>query len=203
MEDDLTFGTSVWGAPEPSLLPPLVKPKPPSLPLHDGFISAGDDEFDDFDDFGPAETAAVQDIAADDDDFGDFGDFGEEVPATPTDFSGQPVAGPSTSRIETDWEPLDLDPLPDRRQLEQDINDILDPVWDDEQVVEQALTKDGIRDVEGVNQILVTNERYDPLLPCIIALILFAVGNCTKFSLEHHPQQNHRTGLDLGYEGST
>lgn len=203
MEDDLTFGTSVWGAPEPSLLPPLVKPKPPSLPLHDGFISAGDDEFDDFDDFGPAETAAVQDIAADDDDFGDFGDFGEEVPATPADFSGQPVAGPSTSRIETDWEPLDLDPLPDRRQLEQDINDILDPVWDDEQVVEQALTKDGIRDVEGVNQILVTNERYDPLLPCIIALILFAVGNCTKFSLEHHPQQNHRTGLDLGYEGST
>lgn len=160
MEDDLTFGASVWGAAEPSPLPPLIKLKPPSLPLDDGFISAADDDFDDFDDFGPAETAAVdQDVAGDDDDFGDFGDFGEDVPVTPADFSGVPVAGPSTSRIEREWEPLSLDPLPDREQLEQDINDILEPVWDDEQTVEQVLTKDGIRDIEGVNQILVTNER--------------------------------------------
>lgn len=159
MDDDLTFGASVWGADEPPSLS-IVSSTTPKPSLDDDAIpSSGSADFDDFDDFGPSETAAAgQDIAGEDDDFGDFGDFGDAA-ASPTDFSEVPVAGPSTLRIDTDWEPLSLDPLPDRRKLEQDINDILEPVWDDEQLLEQVFTKDGIRDVEGVNQILVTHER--------------------------------------------
>ncbi|KIK67826.1 hypothetical protein GYMLUDRAFT_36603 [Collybiopsis luxurians FD-317 M1] len=164
--DELTFGASVWGAEEPApVLPPFTKSQPPPLPLQDDFASSVPDaDFDDFDDFGPSETAAGQDIAGDDDDFGDFGDFGdaaEDVALTPADFSDVTVAGPSTSRINSDWEPLYLNPLPDRRELQQDINDILDPIWDDEEALEQVLSQEGIREAEGVNQILTTNESRE------------------------------------------
>ncbi|KAJ4479321.1 hypothetical protein J3R30DRAFT_3477524 [Lentinula aciculospora] len=167
MDDDLTFGASVWGTDEPSPLPPSTKLNPPTLSLEDDFISTPntDNGFEDFDDFGPAETATGRDTAGNnDDDFGDFGDFGdgsEDIAVTPVDFSEIPVAGPSTSRIGTDWEPLILDPFPDRRQLEQDIDEILEPVWDDEEALEQVFTEDAIRDIEGVKQILVTNESRD------------------------------------------
>ncbi len=219
MDDDLTFGASVWGAEEPSPIAPPTKLKPASLPLplEVGLTSSapdtnanGDDDFDDFDDFGPAETgAAGQDVVGDDDDFGDFGDFGEaneEIAVTPADFSEIPVAGPSTSRIDSDWEPLRLDPLPSRQRLEQEINEILEPVWDDERSLEQVLTKDGIRDVEGVNQILVTNER------CFIAVSTISVLNsdvrlsivesCISYYSGRHPLRNLQTGLDLEYGDS-
>ncbi|KAJ3883928.1 hypothetical protein F5051DRAFT_493582 [Lentinula edodes] len=157
MDDDLTFGASVWGADVSSPFPP-TKLKPPTLSLEDDFISTpnGDDGFDDFEDFGPTET-----VAGDDDDFGDFGDAIEDIAVTPADFPETPVAGPSKSQMSTQWEPLRLDPFPDRQQLERDIDEILEPVWDDEEAQEQVFTKDGIREIEGVNQILVTNESRE------------------------------------------
>ncbi|KAF5393020.1 hypothetical protein D9757_001332 [Collybiopsis confluens] len=162
MEDDFTFGASVWGAEDESnsVLPPLSKTKT----FEDDFIStpAPDTEFDEFNDFGTSEIASGQDIIGDDEDFGDFGDFGDAAEdIAPADFSDAAVAGPSTSRIDSDWEPLKLNPLPDRRRLQQQVDDILDPVWDDEEALEHVLSKDEIREVEGVNQILATNESRE------------------------------------------
>ncbi|KAJ3741487.1 hypothetical protein DFH05DRAFT_1506282 [Lentinula detonsa] len=166
MDDDLTFGASVWGSEEPSPLPPSTKLTHPTLSLEDDFISTAnpDDNFDDFDDFGPTETLAGQELAGDDDDFGDFGNFGdatEDIAVTPADFAEISVAGPSVLRMSTDWEPLILDPFPDPRKLQQDINEILESIWDDDEALEQVFTTDGIRDIEGVNQILVTNESRE------------------------------------------
>ena len=94
MDDDMTFGASVWGASGPAT-PVKSESEPGETDFAPAAASAPDDSFDDFDDFGPTETAAGGTEAVDDDDFGDFGDFGdaattEEVP--PADFS---EAGPS------------------------------------------------------------------------------------------------------------
>ncbi|KAF8915831.1 hypothetical protein CPB85DRAFT_1217093 [Mucidula mucida] len=143
MDDDFTFGASVWGTPDPAA--PVVV-KPPS-PIPD----------DDFDDFGsPPQAAQVTD---DDDDFGDFGDFGDaqEIPPS-SGFSGfEPVAGPSSYG---DWEPLKLAPMPGRPELEDDINTILGPLWGS-QPISEVTTDDEIREREGINQILVTPESRD------------------------------------------
>lgn len=147
MDDDFTFGASVWGTPDPAA--PVVV-KPPS-PIPD----------DDFDDFGsPPQAAQVTD---DDDDFGDFGDFGDaqEIPPS-SGFSGfEPVAGPSSYG---DWEPLKLAPMPGRPELEDDINTILGPLWG-AQPISEVTTDDEIREREGINQILVTPERCVCCLP--------------------------------------
>ena len=103
MEDDLTFGTSIWGT---DVSAPL--PAPPTLiaaPTLSREPSTAD-SLDDFDDFGtPAETVAASGDEADDD-FGDFGDFGEaeqlgEAPsfddAAFAEVPFEPIAGPSTS----------------------------------------------------------------------------------------------------------
>ncbi|KAG7096733.1 hypothetical protein E1B28_004146 [Marasmius oreades] len=150
MDDDLTFGTSVWGSTEPvDLLASNSKSSEDTTSQRtDG------DEFDDFDDFGSPETG---NIPVDDDDFGDFGDADEST--QPVDFKEEmaypeiPIAGPS--RI--DWEPLHLHPFPDRKMLTDQVNAILEPVWSSCSISHYT-TKEGIRDVEGVNQILVTNE---------------------------------------------
>ncbi|KAF9055018.1 hypothetical protein BDZ89DRAFT_938070 [Hymenopellis radicata] len=146
MDDDFTFGASVWGTPDPAA--PVVKP--PS-PIPD----------DDFDDFGsPPQAAQV----ADDDDFGDFGDFGDaqEIPPSSSGFSDDmagfaPVAGPSSYG---DWDPLKLAPMPGRPELEDDINTILGPLWGS-QPISEVTTDDEIREREGINQILVTPESRD------------------------------------------
>ena len=52
MDDDFTFGASVWGAPEPIAAPlPILKPPSPA------FGTANDDDFDDFG--SPPQTAAT------------------------------------------------------------------------------------------------------------------------------------------------
>ncbi|KAL0067606.1 hypothetical protein AAF712_005321 [Marasmius tenuissimus] len=122
-------------------------------------LTSEPDGFDDFDDFG-SPTADAGQIAMDDDDFGDFGDADEaSAPAgfaDSTGFAEVPIAGPS--RI--GWEPLRLDPFPGRDELADQINEILEPIWRSHPVSEYA-TEEGIRDVEGVNQILVTSESRD------------------------------------------
>ncbi|EEB92764.1 hypothetical protein MPER_08680 [Moniliophthora perniciosa FA553] len=160
MEDDLTFGASVWGSTEPANLFPAKQSSSTILPSPSASAPQTDDDFDDFDDFGSAAEAPQS--AVDDDDFGDFGDADEM--ATPADFTSPgypseiPIAGPSRAG----WEALRLNPFPSRDDLVEQINDILDAVWSGIPV-SQYLTDDGIRDVEGVNQILQTNESLHPL----------------------------------------
>ncbi|KAL0570604.1 hypothetical protein V5O48_011352 [Marasmius crinis-equi] len=156
MDDDLTFGASVWGSAETTN--PLGTTSTPSHVVSDQTLTSAPDDFDDFDDFGaPAETSQ---IAMEDDDFGDFGDADDTT--APADFTQStgfaqiPVAGPSRMG----WEPLRLDPFPGREELAEQISEILEPVWSS-YPVSHYTTKEGIRDVEGVNQILVTNESRD------------------------------------------
>ncbi|KAJ7721171.1 hypothetical protein DFH07DRAFT_898392 [Mycena maculata] len=152
-EDDLAFGASVWGSSEPALLAsssPNLFPPPQA-------------KLDVFDDFGsPTETSKP--VSEDDDDFGDFGDFGDaEENAAGPEFSGSevfgeiPVAGPS---FQTIWEPLKLDPIPDGVDLREQADEILAPIWGGVDI-SRVTTNEGIREVEGITQILINPESRE------------------------------------------
>ena len=151
MDDDLTFGASVWATSEPiTSKQPLVAAKPEQEAKFD----------DEFDDFGtPADT--TQGDINDDNDFGDFGDFGEAEPGslqTFTEHSGFDdvrIAGPS-SQI---WQPLRLDPFPPRSTLESAIDETWGPIWNYEDIAD-VTTDDPIREAEGIAQILITPSRW-------------------------------------------
>ena len=157
MEDDFSFA-SVWGAPsDPSLLKQSLVPPIIDFP-HSSSSSQGDE---DFDDFGTAHTGTPSD--AQDDDFGDFGDFGDaDEMVTPADFDnigfGQNdrIAAPTIA--DSNWDPLRLDPMPSREDLQTQLNEVLGPIWADD--ISEFTTSEDIRQVEGVSQILVTPERY-------------------------------------------
>ena len=148
MDDDFTFGASIWASNEPvSALPPQ---KPSSAP---GRQFGDDDGFDDFSD--PVD--ATQASAGDD----EFGDFGEADVTGPSGFRDDPgfeedvrIAASSSS----DWHALNLDPLPSRQDLDEQLQTILGPIWGYEDLA-NILKSDGIREVEGINQILVDSER--------------------------------------------
>ena len=183
MDDDLTFGASVWGAPDDAVSPPLTLQPPPPLSVSPGPSTAADD-FDDFDNFRtPAETVTGSGDEGGDDDFGDFGDFGETqtLPITPgfsTSFGEVTYTEPegfTTSSASVDWLPLRVSPLPTREQLQEQVDDILDPLWMQDDT--SYLTDDAVREVGGLNQTLVTPERYLPL-----ALSRYAVSQFTDGS---------------------
>jgi Domain of unknown function (DUF5102) len=150
MDDDLTFGTSVWDSSDP-VFPPsnegIISIAPPTH-------TNSSDQFDDFDDFGPPAPTTT---AEESEDFGDFGDFGEVQEANVQDFNHEvftdevPAPGPS-------YEPLKLDPMPSRADLIKQVDDILGPIWGDVDI-SQVTTREGIRQVEGIGQILDTPER--------------------------------------------
>jgi hypothetical protein len=152
MDDDLTFGTSVWGS---AATPDGVPPTKPSISLSMQPASAPESEFDDsgFDDFEDFNTAPTSAIEAHDD-FGDFEEFGESATVT-TGFDDHTFLNPQPAR---DWPVLRLDPLPERLELEAQIHDILEPIWADKDMSE-VTTDDPIREAEGIAQILVTLER--------------------------------------------
>lgn len=153
MEDDISFGASVWGAPT-DFAPVLSINRVPSTSTDDGF--------DDFDDYRtPAETVVASGDEGDDD-FGDFGDFGDaqtiggvhsfvEEAAFDEDVR---IPGPSGA----EWEPLQLDPLPSRQELQQQVDEILGPLWATMDL--SQLSDEQIREAEGLSQTLVTPERY-------------------------------------------
>lgn len=163
MDDDLTFGASVWATPEPEAAsaPPLPAPsefkhKPAPLALEDDSDGA---PFNDFDDFGP--TAEPAGFDSKDDDFGDFEDFEEAADIAPESgfqdaagFYDEPssIAGPST------WKPLQVDAVSLYADLQDEVFDILDPIWAAEDI-SRVTTDDPMREVEGVSQILVTSSR--------------------------------------------
>jgi hypothetical protein len=156
MEDDLTFGASVWAAPSDTLSPPSNKGIGSANALS-AFDFIGD-AFDDSDEFGPSmQTTSTQD---ENDDFGDFGDFGEVQGDVIRDFEGdafeEEIRTPEPS--EADWEPLRLDPMPSRAELQKQVNDIFGRIWPNDDI-SQVTTQEGIREVGGIAQILVTPER--------------------------------------------
>lgn len=149
MDDDLIFGASVWstddnvdlGLPPPKTSPPSSDPQ-------------FEDQFEDFNDL-------IENTQADaaDDDFGDFGDFGDADAAGSMDFEHEAAfeaevrtAGPSH------WCSLKLDPMPSRLELTQQVKEVLEPIWGYEDP-SSIFTGEGIREVEGIGQILVTPER--------------------------------------------
>lgn len=208
MDDDLTFGASVWGAAEPvSSLPPQKELSPiPSSESPDA------NAFDDFDDFGP--PAHTDSEALDEDDFGDFGDFGgvEESEMTPAEFGDDmrsfsqqeftsPIAGPSSY---ASWEPLRLDPMPARAELEEEIQEILAPLWVDEHI-DEFTTDDGIREMEGVSQILVTPTRFVwlPVSAHAAPSDSNIAGTFITHSLNRPHLQNRQTGSGRASAGNT
>lgn len=159
--DDFDFGASVWassssqtpasGAPAPSFASPSQSD--PKF-QEDAF---GDDDFE----FNvPIRPSAS---AGDDDDFGDFGDFGDALEGDVSVGFVQPVSfsdeGPFTLQSTADWEALRLRPLPSHKALKAQIEAILEPL-SNETDASEFLTNDDIRQVGGLNQILVTPERY-------------------------------------------
>ncbi|EPQ59107.1 hypothetical protein GLOTRDRAFT_54824 [Gloeophyllum trabeum ATCC 11539] len=163
MEDDL-FGTSIWGASTSSDPVLQAPPKPDS-----DFSAFGDSTVrheepetgDDFDDFGPPPESAGEDQ---EDDFGDFGDFGdvqavdsvgafeEEVP-----FAEEPRAPLS---VLDDWKPLQVDPIPSKEELEEQVDYILRPIWAHDDYRE-VFTDEDVRQAEGPSQILVSPESRE------------------------------------------
>ncbi|KAL1708629.1 hypothetical protein EV121DRAFT_196924 [Schizophyllum commune] len=164
-----TNGTPALGAPEDDGFDAPAAPADNEAPADDGF--------GDFDDFaGPAQAGG------DDDDFGDFGDFGDAGDGGEAgagfgetsgfgsasgfddasgfgsssgfdDAAGYGVPGPSRA----DWAPLRLEPMPSREELVEDINAIIAPIWEHDDV-QAYVTDEAEREAEGVNQILTTPE---------------------------------------------
>jgi len=156
MDDDLTFGASVWATSDPLTAPSTVDPH--SFVRNAAFTQSKPSFDDDFADFGASTEA--QDIATEDDDFGDFGDFGEVVELDDSsttsliqvdDFR---IAGPSSHS----WQPLSLSPIPSRSTLESMISETLGPIWGPEDIT-NVTTDDPIREAEGLAQILITPSR--------------------------------------------
>lgn len=149
MDDDFTFGTSVWGTSDVVDIVPTSKPtSSPSEPEYGH-------QFDEFNDLGQVS----HEVAADDEfgDFGDFGDFNDAEMVNSTGFEEEVrIAGPSSY---TGWDSLKLDPLPSRSYLEEQVNEILGPIWGYEDLP-SVMTDEGVREVEGISQVLVTPERW-------------------------------------------
>lgn len=182
MDDDFGFGASVWSS-EPSTLsqsppesslalastsnnlngvlaPPPTTLLPPPLNLS---VPTTKDGFDDFDDFGDPGESALPVVAADDE-FGDFGDFGEaEEFESSEGFTAETPAFEVPSAFASpaypvNWEPLSLDPLPSRPTLHAQIEELVGPIFTSD--ISLYTTDEDIREAEGFNQVLVTQERY-------------------------------------------
>lgn len=165
MDDDFSFGASVWAssseAPTVSQADQSEASLPAFTPPPQSDAEFQDDAFgdDDFEFDAPIQASAS---TLGEDDFGDFGDFGDTVEGdTSGGFAQSTAFGDDdafTSQGSAKWEALRLDPLPSSSSLKAGIGDFLQPLWDTTDA-SQFLTEDDIRQVGGLNQILVTPER--------------------------------------------
>ena len=161
----------------PSLSPPatstsssfFVSPPPPASTSSG--ITIQNDGFDEFDDFTPVPVTTGTAEGGEEDDFGDFGEFGDPEPvaivaAEPDVFSSSMdddgfafgndnVFQPAKT---ADWQPLRVKPLPDLLELSQRVRELLTPVLRGPDV-DALLSGEGIRQMEGPTQLLVTPER--------------------------------------------
>ncbi|EKM80025.1 hypothetical protein AGABI1DRAFT_113255 [Agaricus bisporus var. burnettii JB137-S8] len=154
MEDDLTFGASVWGS---NPTPTSVSDTKPPISLSTTVLPApgsefGDSSFEDFEDFNTAPTSAVDGG----DDFGDFEDFEGTIDVA-ANFDDHAF---SSDMPPQEWHALRLDPLPERAQLAEEIQSILSIIWADEDI-SRVTTDDPIREAEGIAQILTTPESRE------------------------------------------
>ena len=148
MDDDLTFSASVWAASTPLDIVSTSR----ATSSHNFEYATPND----FDDFGPPDESNRE--AVDDDDFGDFGDFDEahegESLAMEEGVNFEQLSLPGPSH----WHPVQLDPFPSRSSLENEINGILEPIWQYEDISD-VTTDENIREAEGISQILLTPNR--------------------------------------------
>jgi len=155
MDDDLTFGVSVWATPIDPLPPPPQQPGIGSDSVGT-FPAVDEDGFDSFDDFGaPIQAEASGDV--EDDEFGDFGDTQGEVVEGFDDgdfVDEEQSADPSHAT----WEPLRLNPLPSRAELHKQVNALIEPIFGYGNM-SQFTTDEDIREMEGIAQILTTPQR--------------------------------------------
>lgn len=151
MEED--FGSSVW-ATQASATTSLSSPYFPTFPQ----ASPTTNQFDDFEGLGAQDNAAGD--GDDDDEFGDFGEFGQAEDTTEEfgDSSRLNELVPVTGSSPWDTEPNHFDPYQSRSMLETQIEEILGPLWDGDDLSE-ALTDEDVREVGGLAQILVTPDR--------------------------------------------
>lgn len=189
---DDPFATDVWSTTEPT------------------FDDKTTDNEDDggFEDFGPVAGGTDQTILDDDDDFGDFGDadqFEAEFDnQTSTDSfeDNLPVAGPSYG---SDYDALRLNPMPIHSLLVEAMDEILAPVWVDNDI-NSVTTNDPIRETEGIAQVLVTHERCVGYTPCMLSQIMIVfstAANSSPPSPSQLPQPNPPIGLGPVSAGSS
>ena len=158
--DGLDFEASVWAsAADPNH---DMKAGPSSFtvqpfPSHNEDEAAFDD--DDFDFDAPARAAPAD---AGDDELGDFGDFDNALQETDTSAFVQTTTFEGDGGFFTprslDWEALQLDPLPSHAMLRNRVEGLLQPLWESVDSSEY-FSDENIRQVGGLNQVLVTGER--------------------------------------------
>ncbi|KAH8118619.1 hypothetical protein DFH11DRAFT_1686730 [Phellopilus nigrolimitatus] len=167
MDDDLGFGTDIWATPSSETATSKLKETSPqqtlrgSTPPPQTEIEFHDDAFADdiFESGAPIQASTLQ---TDDDEFGDFGDFGDAVEGESSSGFGQSTTFGDgevffATQATADWDVLRLDPFPSTSTLKTGIGDALKPLWDTINP-SQFLTDEDIRQVGGLNQILVTPE---------------------------------------------
>jgi hypothetical protein len=186
------WGTSIWDTPSDAVpQPPLEILSPPAFhnisePAPDP--SASPAPLDNLD-FGEAVQPAEDDGFGDD--FGDF-DEGQSIAFEDGDMSGfreaDPMPGFTPPPPTATWEPLRLDPLPPLSELFEQVQELLAPVWGPVNP-EELMTSEGIREVEGLGQMLVTPERWVGHTGRTYAIQTFeSAGHCTRPYLTHlHP----------------
>ena len=159
-DDDAFSATSNSPRPEQqstsfSLPPPTTSTEPSEAPPMDDF-----DDFDD-DDFG--EMGETVEGGNEDDAFGDFGDtapldesaFDAPPPQAPTIFSETPAPQPIASSSTLPPLRLDLSNRPTRRTVGPQLREFVSSAWGD---VSEKVSDEPERQVEGVAQVLVTEE---------------------------------------------
>lgn len=202
MDDDFNFGASIWASNTPPTSESLASSS--SKPAFSAFPTETEDAFEDgnFEFSTPLQAST---FAGADDGFDDFGDFGDVVEgdaietfdqeSTTSDGDAFAPAGRTT-----DWNALCLDPLPSSSSLKQGIGDLMEPFWDTREA-SQFLRDENIRQVGGLNQVLVTPERYRRIrFTNTVFSPDFAVDNYIKsFCSLHYQSCSLLTGLGLEY----
>ena len=165
--DDFGFEASVWATPSTQDSSSSSKNDPGSSTFSvpspsESDRQFADDAFGEDDDFEFSDPVAGN-VADGGDDFDDFGDFGDGENDTSAFASAEPASFAIQSFEDSsgflNWVPLRLDPLPPRTELRQGIGDILRPFWESSDC-SRYLTDENIRQVGGLGQILVTQERW-------------------------------------------
>lgn len=206
MDDDLgEFGPSVWSTSDVPSTSKLQQADPHNVFTSSPPVELSFSQMDKFDDFsGDFQTS--NDQGGFNDDFGDFEEFSDSAQTGGNvSFASEPLEdgdlgfGGTTSLL-GQWKSLVLEPFPSTAKLKQDIEGLLDPLVDPED--SHFFTEEDIRQVEGLNQILVTQERLAvrvvTLIPSLLTRDASAGPSSTHYS-KFHQTSDHLTGYGLAF----